>query len=127
MAAGRGACLPEWSGGRGRSEQGEIVEAQSCALVSGDCQFRCRAQITLGSAYDFSLFTTASQAGRAPGILLTTMMFQLVDNDCADNDAAFNNLLPVSGDVGEIENVVQYADNERTHDCTGHGTDTAGR
>jgi len=55
------------------------------------------------------------------------MMLELVENDGADNDAALNNLLPVGGDVGEIENVVQYADNERAHDCTGHGTDTAGR
>ena len=54
-------------------------------------------------------------------------MFQLVENDGADNDAALNNLLPVGGDVGEIENVVQDADDECTHDCTGHGTDTAGR
>src|SRR5258708_30166896 len=54
-------------------------------------------------------------------------MLELVDNYCADDDGAFNNLLPVSGDVGQIEDVIQYLNNERTHDGTGHSADTACR
>jgi hypothetical protein len=49
-------------------------------------------------------------------------MFELVENDGADNYAAFNDLLPVSRDVGQVEDIVQYTDNERTYDGTGHRT-----
>ena len=37
-------------------------------------------------------------------------MFELVDNDGAHDYAAFNDLLPVSRDVGQVEDIVQYTD-----------------
>jgi hypothetical protein len=48
---------------------------------------------------------SASQARRAPG-LFASVMLELVDNNGADDDAPFDDLLPVSGNVGEVENVI---------------------
>jgi hypothetical protein len=38
--------------------------------------------------------------------LLASVMFELIDDDGADDDAAFDDLLPVSGNVGQVEDVV---------------------
>jgi hypothetical protein len=54
------------------------------------------------------------------------VMFELVDDDGADDDAAFDDLLPVSGNVGQIEDVIQYADDESADNGTGYGADAAG-
>jgi len=55
-----------------------------------------------------------------------SVMFELVDDDGADDDAAFDDLLPVSGNVGQVEDVVQYADNESADDSTCYRADAAG-
>ena len=56
----------------------------------------------------------------------TSVMLELVDDDGADDDAAFDDLLPISGNVGQIEHVIQHADNENPDDGAGNSTDTAG-
>ena len=58
--------------------------------------------------------------------LLASVMFELVDDDGADDDAAFDDLLPVSGNVGQVEDVIQYADNQSTDDSTCYRADSAG-
>ena len=65
-------------------------------------------------------------SGQASHGLLASVMFELVDDDGADDDAAFDDLLPVSGNVGQVEDVVQYTDNESTDDSTCYGADSAG-
>jgi hypothetical protein len=39
-------------------------------------------------------------------VLFASVMFELIDNDGADDDAAFDDLLPVSGNVGQVEDVI---------------------
>ena len=45
-----------------------------------------------------------SEARSTPS--LASVMFELVDDDGADNDAAFDDLLPVSGDASQVEDIV---------------------
>ena len=37
---------------------------------------------------------------------LASVMFELIDDDGADDDAAFDDLLPVSGNIGQVEDVI---------------------
>ncbi len=48
----------------------------------------------------------ASQARQRSKVLFASVMFELIDDDGADDDAAFDDLLPVSGNVGQVENVI---------------------
>ena len=57
---------------------------------------------------------------------LASVMFELIDNYGADDDAAFDDLLEVSGNIGQVEDVVQHADNESADDGAGYSADTAG-
>jgi hypothetical protein len=69
---------------------------------------------------------TSHQSLLTSHVLFTSVMFELVDDNGADNDAAFNNLLPVSGNVGQVEDVIQNADDESADDSTRYGADTTG-
>jgi len=77
-----------------------------------------------------SLLTRWTRSMLAQGKPLTfsfrPVVLELIDNDGADDDAAFDDLLPVSGNVGQIEDVIQYADDESANDSTCYRADTTG-
>ena len=86
----------------------------------------------ISASNHFSRLTRSTRSMLAQGRPLTShgsfasVMFELVDDDSADDDAAFDDLLPVRGNVGQVEDVIQYADYESADDSTGYGADTTG-
>jgi hypothetical protein len=52
------------------------------------------------------MLPSASQARQRSKVLLASVMFELIDDDGADDDAAFDDLLPVSRNVGQVEDVI---------------------
>ncbi len=72
------------------------------------------------------MLPSASQARQRSKVLLASVMFKLIDDDGADDDAAFDDLLEVSRNVGQVEDVIQHADNESADDGAGNSADTAG-
>src|SRR5690349_21485207 len=57
----------------------------------------------------------------------TPAVLELIEDDCADDDGTFNDLLPVSRHVQQVEDVVQNADDERPDNGSCNGPDAAGR
>src|SRR5271157_5713416 len=48
-------------------------------------------------------------------VLLTTASLELVENDCTNNNATLDNLLPIGRHIHQVESIVQYTDNQRTN------------
>jgi len=44
-------------------------------------------------------------------VLLTTAILELVENDCTNNNATLDNLLPIGRHIHQVESIVQYTDN----------------
>ena len=64
---------------------------------------------TFAKASDFAKASSDKSENKSEArsrVSLTSVMFELIDDDGADDDAAFDDLLPVSGNVGQVEDVI---------------------
>src|SRR5580704_6549728 len=64
---------------------------------------------------------------RKVNVLFTSAVLELVDNDCTNNNATFNNLLPEGRHIHQVKGIVQHTDNQRTHNRACNCPDSTGR
>ena len=78
--------------------------------------YRSRLPLTTPRTVDLVPFTA---------LLFDALVLLLVQDDRADYDSSLDDLLPVCGHVGQVQGVVEHADDERAHDGPRDGPDPA--
>jgi len=69
----------------------------------------------------------APEDPNATAVLLATAVLELVDNDCTNNNATLDNLLPEGRHIHQIKGIVQYTDNQRTNNRACNCPDSTSR